>query len=181
MTGVQTCALPISVSLGQRVEIVLTALDASGPQSGIAVKMLAPKGATQSGCKAVLRGTTNANGKLKLYVCATKSGIYRISASGVIVTSAVTLLVNGTAPMPVTRLIAKSLAARTLSVGWIAPQFNGGSKVSQYLLTVTGGGKTIRRALSGANVVLRGLTTGVTYQVSVVAKNATGISDAATT
>ena len=73
------------------------------------------------------------------------------------------------------------MCSSDLSVGWIAPQFNGGSKVSQYLVTVTGGGKTIRRALSGANVVLRGLTTGVTYQVSVVAKNATGISDATTT
>ncbi len=169
-----------TVQRGDRVEIQVTAQRATGVLSGIAIKLLAPKGASQTGCKAVLKGTTNALGKVKLYACATKSGQYKLSAVGAVVTSTVTLLVNGTAPMPVTRLTVASLTPRGLTIGWLAPQFNGGSKISTYKVVVVGGGKTIARTLTQSTLSLKGLTSGVTYSVSVVATSANGVSDPST-
>ena len=179
-TWVKSAFSTKTVTVGQKVEIVVSALNAAGAQSGIAVKILAPKGAVQTGCGAVLKGTTNAAGKVKLYVCATKSGQYKLSAVGAVVTSTVTLLATGTAPMPVTRLTVRSLEPRVLTIGWMAPPFNGGSKITEYRVTATGGGKVIKRVLTGSNVVLRGLTSGTTYKVDVVAKNVNGLSEVST-
>lgn len=83
--------------------------------------------------------------------------------------------------MPVTRLTVRSLEARIITIGWLAPQFNGGSKITEYRVTTTGGGKVIKRVLTGSNLTLRGLTSGATYRVDVLAKNVNGLSEVVTT
>lgn len=65
---------------------------------------------------------------------------------------------------------------RTLGVAWAAPTSDGGSPVAGYTARAVSGTHTFSCTTSTRACVIRGLTNGTAYAVSVVARNAAGSS-----
>ncbi len=69
-----------------------------------------------------------------------------------------------------------------LIVGWVPPADTGGSPLTRYVLTAQAGTTLVRVRTdpSATNATLSGLTNGVSYRVSLKARNALGVSPATT-
>jgi hypothetical protein len=72
-------------------------------------------------------------------------------------------------------------ADRSATVSWAAPTSTGGSPITGYSVTSQPGGLTATAAADATSVTVPGLTNGVSYTFSVVARNAVGTSTGATT
>jgi alpha-tubulin suppressor-like RCC1 family protein len=157
--------------------------------TGASVTITPPAGATQK-CKGSKLSGAAVNGKVTLKVCATKSGIYSIAGKGAVATTALTLLVTGSAPLPVTSLNAISPSVGKIAVAWNAPTFNGGKAfpVNGYRIELSSGGKVVKTVtftkpadISKRSYIFTNLASAKTYSVSVRASNKAGQSDSVTT
>jgi hypothetical protein len=81
-----------------------------------------------------------------------------------------------TTPPSAPRSVSVSPGPGRLKVTWTAPAQTGGTPITGYRATAKPGGRTCSTAKRSC--VIRGLTTGTRYTVSVQAKNAVGWSDA---
>jgi len=162
-----------------------TASDRSArAKAGVKVTILPPPGAPKGTCKSKLTARTNAQGRASLTVCATKSGVYRFKAQGAAAIDGLLLRVKGVAPLPPTAVAVSSLRVGTARVTWNAPRYNGGAKITGYVITATAPGKpTVTKSVSGSlrSLTLTGLANARTYTVRIQAKTARGLSDPVTT
>jgi hypothetical protein len=153
------------------------------PQAGVRVTLVPPPGARVGTCGARLSGVTDARGRVKLRVCATKSGVYRVRSAGAMPVGGYALRVRGAAPMPPAAVTAYSPQIGTATVTWRRPSFTGGATVSAYRVVLTAQGKpTVRRTVqvqpgTSLTASFRGLAHATTYRVSVVAVTKHGVSD----
>jgi len=76
-------------------------------------------------------------------------------------------------PTGVSQIVGDGFAV----VRWSAPENNGGSPVTGYTVTSSPGGFTATTAAGVTEAAVFGLTNGVDYTFSVVARNAEGTSD----
>jgi|HubBroStandDraft_4_1064222.scaffolds.fasta_scaffold06127_2 hypothetical protein len=69
-----------------------------------------------------------------------------------------------------------------LLVSWSAPDDNGGSAITGYVLKATGGGRTVtvKPSASASVATVTGLTNGTAYNLTLAAKNVVGTSAAGT-
>jgi hypothetical protein len=142
-----------------------------------------PKGAPKASCKQTLTGTTNSKGKVTLKLCATKSGIYTLKSAGAASVKTIRVQVKNAAPMPVTSVTGKSPARGQAKISWGVPLFDGKSAIKTYTITAKATGKkTITKTITAKNrsIVFSGLANATTYQISIVATNAKGTSEAVT-
>ena len=146
----------------------------------VKITIVPPKGAPATKCKQTLSGNTNSKGKLKLKLCATKSGIYTIKSAGAASVKTIRVQVKNSAPMPVTAVTAKSTAIGKASVAWKAPLFDGKLAIKTYTITAKATGKKTITKVVKSNVkslTLTGLSNATTYQISIIATNSKGNSD----
>jgi uncharacterized repeat protein (TIGR02543 family) len=66
------------------------------------------------------------------------------------------------------------------TVTWSAPVSNGGSSITSYLVTSSGGQSCSPGSLATLSCVVRGLTNGTDYTFTVTASNSAGISESST-
>ncbi len=71
--------------------------------------------------------------------------------------------------------------AGSVTVTWSPPQYDGGSKVLAYLLTVSPGGRTVAVAAPSTQATVPGLADGTPVSVAIAAVNARGSGVSATT
>lgn len=143
----------------------------------VKISVSAPAGAGQN-CKGKrLSARIPANGKASLKVCATKSGEYKISGSGAAATSAFLLKVRGAAPMPVTAASGLSPSIGQAKFSWNPPFYTGGSVIREYIVTLTGGGRTIKKSIKSSTVTFSQLKNATTYSATIQAVTKFGISD----
>ena len=179
VTGNPSQLIPIDVSIN----------DASaGPaffgrasiKPAVKITIIPPKGAQTGKCKPTLTGKTNSKGKLKLKICATKSGIYTIKSAGAASVKTIRVQVKNSAPMPVTGVVAKSTGLGKALVTWKSPLFDGKSAIKTYTITAKASGKkTITKTVKAnlKSLTITGLANATTYQISVTATNGKGKSE----
>jgi hypothetical protein len=102
--------------------------------SAVQISVAPPGGWSASDCRrsSKLNGITNANGKLKLRVCASASGLYDVTSRGAVPSGQLMLRVKGAPPMPPTSLTARSPQPGQAQLAWDAPAYNGGAHVTEY-------------------------------------------------
>jgi alpha-tubulin suppressor-like RCC1 family protein len=189
LTATMDQLVSVPVNVKDRVP-AMAALALGLPRAtGVSVTITPPAGATQK-CKGSKLSGAAVNGKVTLKVCATKSGTYSIAGKGAVATTALTLLVTGSAPLPVTSLNAISPSVGKIAVAWNAPIFNGGKAfpVNGYRIELSSGGKVVKTVtltkpadISKRSCIFANLTSAKTYSVSVWASNKVGQSDSLTT
>lgn len=189
----------VTVEEGEAVEVVLEARLAAPRdgralreryaagraqvQSGVRVTLVPPRGAARGSCGAQLTGVTDARGRVRLTVCATKSGEYRVRSAGAMPVGGYTMLVLGAPALPPKSVSAWSPRIGVATLSWERPDFTGGATVSAYRLTLTAPGKaTLTRTVPwkpgrSLSTSFRGLAHATTYQVSVRAVTKHGVSD----
>jgi hypothetical protein len=147
------------------------------------VRLIAPAGAKSATCgssrsRSLLQGVTDANGKVKLKICATQSGKYTFVADGALAMGSITLHVAKAKPMAVKSLKLTSSAPGALAASWSAPEYLGGAKLNYYQVTLKpkAGGKSIVKKVTSRNLKLTGLAHATEYSVSVVAVTKYGSS-----
>jgi hypothetical protein len=136
-----------------------------------------PKGASQTCAGKKLSATVAADGTATLKVCASKSGRYLLRGQGVVSTGAVSLNVNGVAPLPVTLARAVSPSHKTVVVSWNAPSFLGGSPVKKYTVTLKSGKKTLSKVVTGTSVNFDNLPGATKWTATVTATSKSGTSE----
>jgi len=174
--------VPIDLSVAD-AEIGGAFFRASPAKSPVRVTIVPPKGAPKASCKQTLTGTTNSKGKVTLKLCATKSGIYTLKSAGAASVKTIRVQVKNAAPMPVTSVTGKSPARGQAKISWGVPLFDGKSAIKTYTITAKATGKkTITKTITAKNrsIVFSGLANATTYQISIVATNAKGTSEAVT-
>ena len=154
-----------------------TALGVNRAANPATVSIQPPKGASQTCAGKKLSATVSADGTATLKVCASKSGRYLLRGQGVVSTGAVSLNVNGVAPLPVTRARAVSPSHKTVTVSWNAPSFLGGSPVKKYTVTLKSGKKTLTKAVTGTSVSFENLPGTTTWTATVTATSKSGTSE----
>jgi hypothetical protein len=176
-----TVVVPIDLSLGADSQFIIGESSnraESERTAAVRVSLLRPNGASVGRCGA--SGETSVvpgqNGEIR--VCATKSGIYRISAgSGVMSTGYVTIHVKKAAPMVPTMVKVLSNSSGKASISWSAPEFNGNAKVS-YTVTAKKGNRTLAtKQVAGTSVTFSGLPHATKVKFIVKAVNKYGSSD----
>jgi len=173
-------AVTIPVSVATDNSEIATRSRLARANQGIKVTVIPPAGAGKGTCKAKLTATTNKSGKASLTVCATTSGMYRFQAEGAAAVDGVLLKVKGAAPMPPTAVTVRSLSVGTAKASWNPPAYDGGSKVTEYVITATAKGKpTVIKTVTGIvkSVSLTGLANATKYTVKIQAKTVKGLSD----
>ena len=179
VTGNPNQLIPIDVSIND-AEIGGAIFGRASFKPAVKITIVPPKGAPKAKCKAKLTGNTNSKGKLKLQICATKSGIYTIKSAGAAATKSIRVQVKNSASMPVTSVSAKSPAIGKANVTWGVPLFDGKSAIKTYTVVAKATGKkTITKTVKAniRNVTLTGLVNATTYTISIIATNAKGSSD----
>jgi hypothetical protein len=191
-----------SGAAGSLVPVTVSATGSSGQAlrhagllPGVKVTLVPPSGAqlkcTAKGAKQVLSSQTDASGRAKLSVCPTRSGTYTLKTQGALSVGSITLLVKGSAPLPVNSVTVRSPGVGVLRASWAKPMYDGGSPVTSYIVKVTAAGqKTITQTLKATvdkkgkvtkapttMVNLTKLANGTTYTVNITAVNANGSSD----
>jgi len=162
---------------------------ASHPQAGVAITLLLPAGATKGTCGAKLTGSTGANGKVTLKVCATKSGVVRVKSAGAVPVGAFTILVKGKpslAPRSLTaksKVVANAGVTGSVNLSWAKPFFTGGAPVTRYKAVLTAVGKldvtktlTVK-ASTPLKMTIAGLVHAKRYTVKLYAITKYGTSD----
>jgi len=71
------------------------------------------------------------------------------------------------------------MSGTTATISWSPPAEDGGARVSSYVVTTSGGKKCIARGVEECSIL--GLTNGLSYSFSVVARNSAGASKGAVT
>jgi hypothetical protein len=144
------------------------------------VQVIPPAGATQ-GCKnKVLSARTNNVGRATLRVCATKSGMYKISGKGAASTGDFFLRVKGAPSLPVTSASGTTPALGTAKFSWNAPIYTGGASITGYKVTISGGGKTSSKTVTTKSVTFTSLKSATTYLARIQAITKNGLSDPVT-
>jgi hypothetical protein len=179
VTGNPNQLIPIEVSINDA--------SASGAIFGrasfkpsVKITIVPPKGSPAAKCKAKLSGNTNSKGKLKLQLCASKSGIYTIKSAGAASVKTIRVQVKNSAPMPVTSVSGKSPAIGQANITWGIPLFDGKSAIKTYTITAKASGKkTVTKTVKAnvKNVTLTRLVNATNYTISIIATNAKGSSD----
>jgi|GEM_PF-3352350 len=167
-------------------------------KAGVAVTLVPPKGVKASKCAngkpQKLTGTTGANGKAKLTICAFKSGIYTLKTAGAASVGSIRVLVKGAAPLSPTSVNVTSPVVGQLRASWNKPIYDGGSAVTQYTITAQAAGKPTVKKVIKATVnkkgivikapstlqVLTGLSNATIYTVTITSTTKNGTSDAYT-
>ncbi len=179
VTGNPNQLIPIDVSIND-AEIGGAIFGRASVKPAVKITIVPPKGAPKAKCKAKLTGNTNSKGKLKLQICATKSGIYTIKSAGAAATKSIRVQVKNSASMPVTSVSAKSPAIGKANITWGVPLFDGKSAIKTYTVVAKATGKkTITKTVKAniRNVTLTGLVNATNYTISIIATNAKGSSD----
>ena len=179
VTGNANQLIPIDVSINDSF-ISKAFFQRASAKPAVKITIVPPKGAPKSKCKPTLTGNTNSKGKLKLRVCATKSGIYTIKSAGAASVKTIRVQVRNSAPMPVTSVKVKSPSIGKANVTWNRPLFDGKSTIRTYTITAKASGKkTITRTVKAnvRNVTLSGLSNATNYTISIIATNGKGKSD----
>lgn len=154
-----------------------TTADVTRTAQPATVSIHPPKGAAQTCVGKKLSATVSADGTATLKVCASKSGRYLLRGQGVVSTGAVSLHVDGVAPLPVTRARAVSPAHKMVTVSWNAPSYVGGSPVKKYTVTLKRGTKTITKVVTGTSVNFTNLPGVSTWSATVTATSKSGTSE----
>jgi hypothetical protein len=121
---------------------------------------------------AVVAGLTNAKAYTFIVVATNKLGTSKPSAPS----NAVTPI---GAPLAPTDVVAKRGNAQSL-VSWKAPASDGGSAITEYVVTSSPGALTATATAAASSIAVAGLTNGTSYTFTVVAKNAKGTSPPST-
>ena len=85
--------------------------------------------------------------------------------------------------MPVTAASALSPSAGKAKVAWALPTYSGGATITQYIVTLTGNGKTFTKTLKSKTELrnrtwtFSGLRSATTYTARIVAVTKYGKSD----
>lgn len=144
------------------------------------VKVTPPAGALQ-GCKnKLLSAKTNNIGRATLRVCATKSGIYKISGKGAASTGDFFLRVKGAPSLPVTSARGTTPALGTAKLSWNTPTYTGGAPITGYKVTISGGGKTSSTTVTTKSITFTSLKSATTYLARIQAITKNGLSDPVT-
>jgi hypothetical protein len=150
--------------------------------AGLPVRAVLPAGFKS--CRGqVLTGTTNSQGKVTLKFCAAKTASVEFVAggAGAYVSKVFQVYVKGTVPTAVLGTLASTPQLGHASLSWTAPAFNGGSPITEYVVTLSAAGKrTVIVNATSTHVNVGGLADATRYSVSIVAVNKTGKSPAAT-
>jgi hypothetical protein len=154
-----------------------SAADVTRAANPATVSIQPPKGASQTCAGKKLSATVSADGTATLQVCASKSGRYLLRGQGVVSTGAISLNVNGVAPLPVTRARAVSPSHKTVTVSWNAPSFLGGSPVKKYTVTLRSGKKTLTKVVTGTSVSFDNLPGTTKWTATVTATSKSGTSE----
>ena len=122
---------------------------AAGSPARVQVVIKPPAGWAARRCsgRSHLTGTTDSHGRLTLRLCASRSGVYQVTARGAVTARSVFLRVRGAAPTAPTSLTARSPRAGTLTASWGRPVYAGGAVITGYRLTATAPHQRTRTAL----------------------------------
>lgn len=156
--------------------------------SGFKVTVTPPAGWTSKGCtkKPVLSGTTDAAGRVRLSVCGSRSGYFKVNSPGAVNTGSVLLRVKGAPPLAPAKIAAASRAAGQVTVGWTKPAYNGGSTITSYKVTASSPGQKTRTvvlkaaSLSALHYTFSGLARAEAWTTTVSATTAKGTGSART-
>jgi len=179
VTGDPAQLIPIDVSINDAAAGP-AAFGRAAVKRPVKITIVPPKGATTGKCKPTMTGNTNSKGKLKLKICATKSGIYTIKSAGAASVKTIRVQVKNSAPMPVTAVTAKSTGIGKAIVTWKSPLFDGKSAIKTYTITAKATGKkTVTKTVKASlkTLTLTGLANATTYQISIIATNGKGKSE----
>jgi uncharacterized protein YdbL (DUF1318 family) len=179
---------PVVNATAGMIANVLLSTNAFGGSDQVAsenVRLIAPAGAKPATCgpsraRSVLQGVTDANGKVKLKICATESGKYTFASDRTLAMGSVTLHVAKAKPMAPRALNLTSSSPGALATSWAAPEYLGGAKLNYYLVTLKSkaGGKAIVKKVTSRNLKFTGLAHATEYSVFVVAVTKYGSSTA---
>jgi|694.fasta_scaffold25216_2 hypothetical protein len=178
VTGNPSQLIPIDVSIND-AEIGGAIFGRASVKPSVKITIVPPKGASTGKCKPTLTGNTNSKGKLKLKVCATKSGIYTIKSAGAAATKSIRVQVKNAAPMPVTSVTAKSTSIGRATVTWNKPLFDGKLAIKTYTVVAKATGKKTITKIVKSNLktlTLTGLSNATNYTISITANNSKGSS-----
>jgi hypothetical protein len=120
--------------------------DAAAGMGGVKIRITPPRGWTAKSCKnrSALNGSTNSAGKLKLQLCASRSGPYTVTSSGAVTTGPLMLRVHGAPPMVPMSLSGTSPRGGQARIAWAPPVYAGGATVTSYRLVASAAGQKAR-------------------------------------
>lgn len=183
-----TTTEPDPTAPGDMTPLIFKVHQTSGTSlAGRSVTVKPPAGWSSNRCSqdSTLTGTTNKYGRVRLSICGSKSGTFKVHTGGAVPTGAVTVRVRHTAPMAPTSASAQSTAKGQLSIRWQPPAYAGDVRVTAYRLTATAPAATtrtfvLRRSEFGAGLehTFRNLARAKLWKVSIRAVNSYGAGDA---
>jgi hypothetical protein len=158
---------------------------------GVRIALRPPTGWSAKDCRrsSKMSGKTNSAGKLTLKVCASRSGLYRVTSHGAVPTGDLMIRVKGAPPMAPQSLSGKSPHAGSASVSWARPVYSGGFRVTSYRLTATCAGQKVRQVVvkpksakaSALRHTFAKLARYKTWRISVAAVTRRGVGSATVT
>jgi hypothetical protein len=148
--------------------------------AGVSVRLVPPAGARASACTTHqrLHATAVAGHPVALRICASRSGVYTMTATGAAPAPGVDLFVRGAPPLAPTLADAESQQPGEAFAHWQVPTYSGGEPILRYRVVATSSGQRTRRlTTTSLGASLRNLHRFVVWRIRIAALTRAGTGD----